>query len=253
MEYKLGKKPAVHDPKALRFGDYLPETALPYIPSAYHWGTGVPKWPMYGNDTLGDCTVAAIGHHAGVWTFRESGQELIIPETAIVESYSAVSGYIPGNESTDNGAVMTDVLKYWTSTGVGGCKIEAYATIEPRNNSELEAAIYLMGGAYIGINMPVTANAQTKINGTWSLVPGYKNNPDAQPGSWGGHCVPIIGYSKSLLQVISWGMPIYMTWAFYNYYSDEAFAPFSEEWVAVSDTAPNHFNSAQLLTDMKLL
>ncbi len=250
MEYKLGKKDAVYDPKALRFGDYLKATALPYIPTAYHWGSGVPQWPLYGNDVLGDCTIAAIGHHAGVWTFRESGTELIIPESEIVSAYSAVSGYIPGNESTDNGAVMTDVLKYWGTTGVGGSKIEAYATIEPQNNLDVEACIYLFGGCYIGLQMPITANAQTKHNGTWSLVPGYKTNPDAQPGSWGGHCVPLIGYSKSALVTISWGMPLYMTWAFYNYYCDEAFAPLSSEWVASGSVAPNHFDLAQLQVDL---
>ncbi len=208
---------------------------------------------MYMNDTLGDCTIAAIGHHAGVWTFRESGTELVMTKASILSAYEAVSGYVPGDPSTDNGAVMADVLKYWTNTGVGGCKIEAYSTLEPGNNSEVEAAIYLMGGIYIGINMPVTANAQSVLNGTWSLVPGYKNNPDAQPGSWGGHCVPVIGYTKAALQVISWGMPIYMTWAFYNYYSDEAYAPLSPEWVSAGNIAPNHFDLTQLQTDLHAL
>jgi hypothetical protein len=250
---KLGKKPAVHNPKALRFGTYLKASALPYVPLAYHWGTAVPHWRMYGNDTLGNCTIAAVGHHAGLWTFRESGTELLIPESEIVSAYSAVSGYVPGNESTDNGAVMTDVLKYWISTGVGGSKIEAYTTLEPGNNSEVEAAIFLMGGIYIGIQMPITAQTQSTLNGTWSLVPGYKTNPDAAPGSWGGHCVPVIGYSKTSLQVISWGEPINMSWGFYQTYVDEAYAPLSPEWVTAGHVAPNHFDLAQLQADLKTL
>ncbi len=148
---------------------------------------------------------------------------------------------------------MTDVLKYWTTTGVGGSKIEAYTTLEPGNNVELRAGIYLMGGVYIGLQMPITANAQTKHNGTWSLVPGYQTNPDAKPGSWGGHAIPLIGYNSQSLVTISWGMPINITWGFLNYYADEFYAPLSSEWVSAGNVAPNHFDLAQLQADMHAL
>ncbi len=253
LSVKLGKKTAVHDPKALRLGKYLKASALPYIPSAYHWGAGVPRWPVYLNDTLGCCTISAIGHHAGLWTYRESGKELIMTDAQIVSAYSAVSGYVPGDSATDSGAVMTDVLKYWKSAGVGGSTIQAYATIEPGNNTEVQACIYLLGGCYIGIQLPITANAQVEHNGNWSLVPGYKTNPDAAPGSWGGHALPLIGFTKTSLTTITWGIPMTMSWAFYNFYSDEAFAPLSLEWVGSDMVAPNHMNLAQLQSDMKAL
>lgn len=250
LSIKLGKKEAVHDPKALRLGNYLKASTLPQIPSAYHWGSGVPRWPVYLNNNLGCCTISAIGHHAGVWTFRDAGKELVMTDTQIISAYSAVSGYVPGDPSTDNGAVMLDVLKYWKSTGVGGNKLQAYTTLEPGNNTEVQACIYLLGGCYVGIQLPITANSQVAHNGSWSLVPGYKTNPDAVPGSWGGHAIPAIGYTKVGVQVITWGLPMTMSWSFYNYYVDESYAPLSPDWLGSDMAAPNHLKMTQLQEDM---
>ncbi len=254
MNFKLGKKAPVHDPRTLRFSDYLGVgTELPYIPTAYHWGAGVPRWPVYGNDVLGCCTISASAHHEGVWSFRESGTELIVPEPQIVTAYSAVSGYIPGNPSTDNGAVMLDVMNYWRKTGIGGSKLYAFAALESGSLLDIQASTYLAGGVYIGIQLPVTAQAQSVHNGTWSVVPGYQSNPEAQPGSWGGHCVPIIGYDQKVLTIITWGLPMYMTWQFLKMYADEAYFPLSDQWVSSGKVAPNKFNLTQLQADLSLI
>lgn len=209
---------------------------------------------MYGNNTLGDCTIAGAAHHEGVWTFKTSGTERLIPETSIVSAYSAVSGYVPGDPSTDNGANMLDVMKLWKSSGLfGSDKLFAYMSLEPGNNVHVRASTRLFGGVYLGIQLPITAQSQVKPNGVWSLVPGYQQNPDAKIGSWGGHLVPVIGFDTQTVTIITWAMPMTMTYGFLNYYSDEAYAPLSTQWINAQGVDPDHFNLAQLQEDLTLI
>ncbi len=246
---KLGKKIPVLERRTPLFEKYIKDDILlPYIPISYQWGTGVPRWLMYGNDALGDCTIAAAAHHEDVWSFRESGKETFVSEPDIVTAYSAVSGYVPGNPLTDTGADMLTVMKYWASTGIGGHTLLGFASILPPNVAHIQASIYLFGGCYIGIQLPVTAQAQVGHDSIWTLSPDYHTNPDAVPGSWGGHCVPIIGYSQSHLTLITWGMPMYMSWPWFLTYCDEAYAALSPQWA--STVAPNHFDVMQLASDI---
>lgn len=141
----------------------------------------------------------------------------------------------------------------WKKTGIGGNKILGYSTIEPENNTLTKAAIYLFGGVYPGVQLPLTAQAQSKPNGTWSLTPGYKTDANAQPGSWGGHLPELCGYNSQKVCFITWGFVQYATWGWYNYYCDEAYCPLSPQWLAKGGISPNHFNLSQLQSDMKLL
>lgn len=158
-----------------------------------------------------------------------------------------------GDPSTDQGGTPTAVLDYWKKTGIGGNKILGYSTIEPENNTLTKEAIYLFGGVYPGVQLPLTAQAQSKPNGTWSLTPGYKTDANAQPGSWGGHLPELCGYNSQKVCFITWGFVQYATWGWYNYYCDEAYCPLSPQWLAKGGISPNHFNLSQLQSDMKLL
>jgi hypothetical protein len=51
---------------------------------------------------------------------------------------------------------------------------------------EIATAIWLFGGAYIGVELPISAQNQD----VWDVADG----PDAEPGSWGGHAVYLVGY-----------------------------------------------------------
>lgn len=252
--YKLGKHHPVPDPKALKMARYLSPSILPTLPAHVNWGAQVPQWPMYGNDTIGDCTIAAAAHMEGLWSFRESGSELIVPEDEITKAYTGVSGYIPGHEDTDNGANMTTVLNYWIGTGIGGSKAYSYAACSARNRTHIKAATFLFGSCYVGLALPVTAQAQSGPNQCWSVSPTWESDPDGQPGSWGGHCVPVVGYNADTLCVITWGFVQYVTWNFWNLYTDEAYAVLSQQWAPAGGTAaPNKFNLAQLQEDQLLV
>src|SRR5262249_31487386 len=132
---KLGKHPARHDPRTLQLSKYLPAGTIPHPPSKDDWEKKVSNWPMMLNDNLDDCTCACAGHMVEQWT-TYAGTTVTLPDSAILQAYEAVAGYIPGNPKTDNGCVILDVLNYWRKTGVGGHQILAYAALEPKNHIE---------------------------------------------------------------------------------------------------------------------
>ncbi len=64
---KLGKQPYKHDPRTMRLAKYIDMGALPPAPTELSYADKVHPWPMYGNDQLGDCTIAAAGHMIELW------------------------------------------------------------------------------------------------------------------------------------------------------------------------------------------
>ena len=64
---KLGRKAIKTDSRTLAFGDYL-TPALPPPPKTADWTKGIASWGMMLNDTLGDCTIAALAH--SITTYR---------------------------------------------------------------------------------------------------------------------------------------------------------------------------------------
>ena len=240
-----GKLAPERDRRTLRLERYLQFSLLPTPPASYNWATNITSWPAMGNLTIGDCTIAAAGHLIEEWTADESGNTVIVPDSEILAAYSAVSGYVPGKPKTDIGASCLRVLKYWRKTGIGGNKIQAFTSFELKNAALLETAVYVFGGAYIGLAMPLSARNQT----TWS-VPPQGTRGRGKPGSWGGHCVPIVGYNSLGLTVVSWGALYQMTWPFWQTYCDEQFAIISPQWYAKNQVTPVGFNLTQLQSDL---
>ena len=244
MARKLGKLPPRHDLRTLSMPRYFDPTLIP--PVSAHWGTKISTWPMMLNDSLGDCTCAAAGHMVEEWTADDT--TIHIPTDAqVLTMYESVSGYVPGQPDTDNGAVMLDCLNYWRKTGLGGHKIQAYGAVNPRLLTDVKLSISLFGNLYIGLQMPLTAQNQ---NGTW-WVPGNLQG-DAAPGSWGGHAVPVIGYDPHGLDLVTWGQSWRMTWYFLACYCDEMYAVLSPDWTAAGKS-PAGLNTSQLNTDLVIV
>jgi hypothetical protein len=144
--------------------------------------------------------------------------------------------------------VVLDVLNYWRKNGLADHKIGAYTSMSLTSHTEIMQAIWYFGGAYLGLNLPISAQTQ-KI---WS-VPKTGTSGDGSPGSWGGHAVPIVAYNAIGPICISWGEKIQMTWAFYDVYCEEAYACFSQDIVGPDNKSPEGFDSTQLLTDLQLI
>jgi hypothetical protein len=235
---KLGRSEVRHDPRTLRLASYLDDAVvLPAVPSAQDWTASVPAWPMYGNDRLGDCTIACAGHMIEAWT--EAAGTLVAPDDAQVEA-----AYIPGTGSDDTGRMEVDVLNYWRKTGIAGHTITAYAYVDPANLDHLRAAIYLFGGVYVGVSLPKTAQGQA----VWD-VEGDGKTGDSAPGSWGGHAIPYLAYDQAGLKTVTWGAVLSLTDAFHLAYCDEAYAVISSDFLVGGKTTDG-FDLAALQADL---
>ncbi len=244
---KLGKRAPRHDPRTLLLANYLSPAVLPVLPDQEDWSGKVPAWGMMKNDTIGDCTCAAAGHLIEEWT-SNVGQEVVPLDDDIVAAYSAITGYDPQTGNNDNGAAELDVLNYWRQTGIAGRKIDAYVALEPGNHEHVRAAVYIFGGCYIGVQLPISAQKQQ----VWSVPPGGPQG-DGTPGSWGGHAVPVVAYDALGLTVVTWGMLLRMTWGFWDAYCDESYAVLSEDFLDQNKVAASGIDLQSLQADLNAI
>ena len=237
----LGRIPSLRDSRDLLLANYITRS-LPAPPASIDWSKKVKTWPMMINDRIGDCTIAAAGHLVETWTANES-KAYIIPDKAIVAAYSAVSGYNPVTGANDDGAMIRDVLNLWRKSGIGGHKIDAYASVTPHNHVEMNQAAWLFGGTDLGIDMP----------GAWQRAKIWDTGRGAsyQPGSWGGHSVPVVAYDAQYVYAVTWGYVQRLTWRAVDAYVSEAWAPVSRaDWIT-DGKSPSGFDALTLFADLK--
>jgi hypothetical protein len=248
MKLKLGKQPARHDPRALLLASYI-TPSLPPPPASFDISTKVTNWGMMDNDQIGDCTCAAAGHLIMEWT-ANAGKKMFTPtDKQIVGAYSAITGYNPTTGANDNGANEVDVLNYWRQTGIAGHKIGAYMSLEPANHTHIMESVYIFEGCYIGVSLPISAQAQVQNHQPWSVPPGGPTG-DGKPGSWGGHAVPVVAYDARGVTVVTWGALQMMTWSFWQTYTEEAYAILSPDYMTGKKTTPQGFSLKQLQADL---
>lgn len=231
---KLGKlAPIVEPGRRLLLSNYVDR--LPAPPASVDWTKGITSWGMMLNDSLGCCTIAALGHAVQCWT-ANCGPEITVSDAAIAAYYELWDGYVPGEPSTDQGGVEIDVLNDWRQSDFAGVKLLAYADPSPLNVFHVKQAVSLFGGVYIGLALPRSAQGQA----LWDAVEGE----DGIPGTWGGHAVYVVAYDAVGLTVVTWGALQKMTWAFWAKYCDEAHALLSNLWT------PAGVDTAALLADV---
>jgi hypothetical protein len=238
--YRFGKHPPKVDYRTLRFADYVtPGLASP--PPSYNVLTNVyaklktndptKLYPMDGNDTLGDCTIAALAH--AVTTFRGLvGKQSILSKTAVVKLYMHLTGGV------DSGLQELNVLNYWRQNAVSGDEIITYTSISPKNHTHIQQAIQLFGGVYLGFQ--VQANCIQEFDNHQPWTPGPLTND--------GHAVYAVGYDQKFLTVLTWGNTQQATWSWWDECVDEAYAILPPE--AKDPKFAPGFNLAQLQADL---
>lgn len=217
-------------------------------PDEIDYYSAVPDWPMYGNDDLGDCTWAAIGHQIQAWT-AYAGQERI-PDGGDIEQGYWETGTPPSATGepggpTDDGRMEPKVLSYWRHNGVPnqGDSIIGYAAVNAKNVDRVKFTVANFGGAYVALALPLTAESQE----VWEFVP---DTPDNEKFSWGGHAVVILGYNADFLYCVTWGFVLKMTWEFWHHYGVACYALISPDFVGQAASAGVDVASVQKTIDV---
>jgi hypothetical protein len=253
---KLGKKPATYDKRDLQYIHYRIPTQLPAHGKVIGHQNMISAWDMLGNgpdptvspdfEGAGNCVFAGSDHETMLWTMEGANPASFTGLNALSD-YSAVTGYVIGDESTDQGTNTRDALNYRRQNGLidsAGLrhKIAAYVALELGNLDNLYEALYLFSAVGLGIQVPDSAQAQFGAGSPWSVVHGAT--------IVGGHYVPIVGFDGTDLIVVTWGQLQRMTLQFYKKYADEAYGILSPEMLKTGKTLDG-FDLASLQVDLE--
>ena len=243
MAYKLGKSKPTRI--AFKFKAYTKALPTPPATAGSHTSTDTH---MFLNDQLGDCVCAGAAHETIHWT-SEAGASAPIVDSNVVAMYEAVAGYVPGDESTDQGTDMSVATSWRRKTGIPDStgkrhQIAAYMSLTTKNILHLKQAIYYFGVAGVGINFPASAMDQFDAGKPWTVV--------SRSRIEGGHYVAAVGYDADYVYVMTWGRLQKMAWSFYTKYNDETFVYLSTENLKNGKT-PEGFNLTQLQANLAAL
>jgi len=238
--YRFGKHPPKQDYRTLRLKSYLgvalaaPPVSYDVLPTVYQkLNSNDPAilFPMDGNDTLSDCTIAGLAH--AVTTFRgKVGTRNIMADPAVRKLYFHLTGGL------DSGLNMLDVLGYWRKHRVSHDRILAFASVDPKNHTHVAQAILLFGGVYLGFQVQQDCQADFFAKKPWT--PGPLTND--------GHAVVAVAYDATGVTVLTWGSTQKATWDWWDDCVDEAYAVLPPEAKA-ADFTPG-FNFKQLKADL---
>lgn len=247
-----GLPPTLRQKPRLRFARFLSPVAAP--PASADYSTGIPSdgWGMMANDTLGCCVIAAAGHAEMGWTVN-AGDPYTPPDADIVAAYSAITGYVAGDPSTDNGTDPADMLAYWKSTGISGHTIGAYAAIDPSHPTQFKLAISMFECALVSLALPAYWQTLENNGDVWDVPPAGTDSDLTEPGSWGYHEVAAFKYDADGLYIVTWGETICLTWAAVGKYVDGGNVMFSTDLVNGTTAAPTGFDIAVLQSDLPLI
>jgi hypothetical protein len=257
MVLKLGKKPASYDKRDLLFEHSIDRTKLPAYPKVFGHEALIPAWQMLGNgpdDSVapgfqgaGDCVFAGGDHETMLWNV-EGGHPITVTGKQTISDYSAVTGYVIGDDSTDQGTETRTALDYRRKTGLidtkgNRHKIGAYVALEPGNIQHLYEALYLFGAVGIGVRFPGSAMDQFNAGKPWSVV--------SSATVEGGHYIPLVALRGNIV-CVTWAQLQQMTLGFYRKYCDECFAILSPEML-VSGKSLEGFDIQALQADLAAL
>lgn len=260
----LGRQPRVYRrtlPFSALLGAY---TVLPPIPTHLNNGDDITNWGAMLNNQIGDCTCAAKYHGLQIWTHVARKWTVTEPDRDVLRLYMQF-GYRPDDvnnpqsNSTDNGAVMQDVNKYITDTGmpiesVDGRvvhKLLGWCEVDHQNLDHVARSIYVSGGCDIGFAVPQYIMEQSSL--TWDAP----NSRTRHTQIVGGHDVYLKGYEldaqglPKVFYLVSWGDEYEMTAAFYAKYVDESYMLASPSWLDRTGRTPSNLTKQQFVDMLK--
>jgi len=239
-KYRFGKHPRRSDYRTLRFKNYL-TPAVPKPPASddvlarvykqLHDAKPQELFPMDGNDTLGDCTIAAAAHAITAFCGL-IGTKQIMAGKDVIKTYKHLTG------GPDTGLNELDVLRFWRKSGIGNQSILAFASLDTKSHAHVKTAIHMFGGVYLGFQVQEGAIERFDAREPW--IPAPLTND--------GHAVYAVGYDHEGLTVLTWGNTQRATWGWWDECVDEAYVLLPPQ--AKNPKFAPGFNIAQLTSDL---
>lgn len=206
----------------------------------------VAAWGMDGNDAYGDCTIAARSHAIAAWNALLGTSQPVPTEADSIALYDLLTGCKAPGDANDTGLVETQLLHLWHTMPNPLFTVSplfAWAPLRAANLTDIEQAIDNYGLAYVGGDIPDSAETEFSNSEPWSDTSG-------QPT--GGHAWIFVGYDPKFLYAITWGgiQPVTRDW--WLKYGDEAYALIGEAFVTGGYELRN-INLTALRADLDLL
>lgn len=181
-------------------------------------GAGCCVWAMYAN------AIQLSRHAAGLAPAAITGKE-------VIAAYSKYTGYVIGDDSTDNGTDMGDAASHMRHTGMLDAHgtphlIGAYASIETHDDDAMVATIKAFGQVALGIKFPESAMQQ--FPHAWRVVPGAQIE--------GGHAILGVRPLATGIDILTWAAELEAMLAFVKLYADEAQAIIIPEFLKAGHT-----------------
>ena len=246
IRYRYGKKPARPNSIKLRFSAY--QKSLPAPPAEFGHQALVQPWHVLGNDQYSNCYWAGAAHEEYLWSVEGSGKRVHVTTADTLDDYSS-TGFVLGDEGTDQGTDMQQGASYRRTTGIRDSgnirhKVAAYAALQAGNLAEHQTAAWLFGAVGLGLTIGDNQQDQFAAGQPWSGAPGANQ---------GGHYVPFVAFQGGMLWVISWGRLVPILVPFFEAQNDESVAYLDDEFLNGTGKSLEGFDVAALNDDLALL
>jgi hypothetical protein len=249
MAFKLGKLPVDRTREYIALSDHLDRaTSWPPVPATgWEYALPVSALSILGNDTVGDCVIAAMMHYAQTETANTENP--LTPTTALaLQTYSAITGYDPNDPSTDQGTTWAAALTYWQAKGIPLLdakgkevihKIIGSAALDLNSVAQIRYACYTFGGTLMGIQCPAS----------WEQNTANWNDPSGPVA--GGHGIVRHGQGAAGWHVDSWAFIIPGTWTASQQVADEDYIVVTPLWLNTQGKSPTGLDLNGLVAAMK--
>jgi hypothetical protein len=238
--FKLGRRAPKRTP-SLRLSSYLTGN-IPTHPDAADHFSAISDWGLYGNDHYGDCGPVSVANQRKLVTKYLTGTEVSPSQDDVFDLYKRSGN--PAFPAEDNGVDMQTMLEAVVAGGIGGTKAIAFASVDPKNLDEIDAAIAIFGSVLFGVTLETAQQSQSSL---WEY---------AQSGIWGGHAVLAGRYGDKPTgedtAVVTWGRVVGTTDALLQNQLEECWIVVWPEHLG-SVTFQEGVNLSMLMEDYKAL
>lgn len=204
---------------------------IPPLPAVWKPFVGNPDHQYLGNDVVGDCVAACMGHIINHLSYLAGGPILVDRAQALAfyQTITRWNGKV--GDPSDLGSYIQDAMTLLVEDGLAGFKINAFAelkllynytgaafgfvTIDNTDRAMLKQCAYDFGGVILGLQLPLSALTKFHAGQPWTL-----NKRDALDG---GHCIVIVGWDETWAYCYTYGQCIKVAWDFIEFYVYESY------------------------------